>query len=75
MSIGTRNAPFELKVDDARGGLVAWKEIIAAAMFLTTDNATAQANRLLGSDRCIRIKPLLIFVSIDIRMVGHITHR
>ena len=29
------------------GGLIAWREAIKAAMFLTTDNATAQAKLLL----------------------------
>ena len=36
---------------------VGWREAIKAAMFLTTDNATAQAKLLLGPDRCLRIEP------------------
>ena len=38
-------------------GLVAWREAIKAAMFLTTDNATAQVKLLLGPERCVRIEP------------------
>jgi patatin-like phospholipase/acyl hydrolase len=57
LSIGTGNAPFSLSKSGVFAGLWAWKEIIKAAMFLTTDNATAQAKLLLGSDRCLRIEP------------------
>lgn len=56
-SIGTGNAPFELGRPDVFGGMWAWKEVIKAAMFLTTDNATAQAKLLLGPDRCVRLEP------------------
>lgn len=56
-SIGTGNAPFELSRPDVFGGMWAWKEVIKAAMFLTTDNATAQAKLLLGPDRCLRLEP------------------
>ncbi len=56
-SVGTGNAPFELKPPSVFGGLFSWKEIIKAAMFLTTDNATAQAKLLLGPDNCIRLEP------------------
>lgn len=56
-SIGTGNAPFELRKPDVFRGLVAWREAIKAAMFLTTDNATAQAKLLLGPDRCLRLEP------------------
>lgn len=56
-SIGTGNAPFELSRPDAFGGMWAWKEVIKAAMFLTTDNATAQAKLLLGPNRCLRLEP------------------
>lgn len=57
LSIGTGNPPFNLKIDDVHGGLIAWREAISAAMFLTTDNATAQAKLLLGPDRCLRLEP------------------
>jgi patatin-like phospholipase/acyl hydrolase len=56
-SIGTGNAPFELRKPDVFRGLVAWREAIKAAMFLTTDNATAQVKLLLGPDRCLRLEP------------------
>lgn len=57
LSIGTGNPPFHLKIDDVHGGLIAWKQVIEAAMFLTSDNATSQAKLLLGPDRCVRIEP------------------
>lgn len=57
LSIGTGNAPFELKVKDVHGGLISWKEVIKAAMYLTTDNTTAQARLLLGPDQCLRLEP------------------
>lgn len=57
LSIGTGNAPFALRRPAVFGGVWAWKEIINAAMFLTTDNATAQVKLLLGPDRCLRIEP------------------
>jgi len=56
-SIGTGNAAFALRKPDVFRGLIAWREAIKAAMFLTTDNATAQAKLLLGPDRCLRIEP------------------
>lgn len=57
LSIGTGNAPFSLSRSGVFAGLWAWKEIINAAMFLTTDNATAQVKLLLGPDRCLRLEP------------------
>ena len=57
LSVGTGNAAFELKTNAVLGGIWSWREIIKAAMFLTTDNATAQAKLLLGPDRCLRIEP------------------
>ena len=56
-SIGTGNAPFELSRPDVIGGIWAWKKIIKAAMFLTTDNAASQAMLLLGPDSCLRLAP------------------
>jgi patatin-like phospholipase/acyl hydrolase len=57
LSIGTGNAPFSLSSDKVMGGLIAWREAIKAAMFLTTDNATAQVQLLLGPERYLRIEP------------------
>ncbi|MEZ5896975.1 MAG: CBASS cGAMP-activated phospholipase [Parvularculaceae bacterium] len=65
LSIGTGNAPFELSKKDALAGLIAWREAIKAAMFLTTDNATAQVKLLLGPDRCLRIEPDEAAATID----------
>lgn len=56
-SIGTGNAPFTLSKDKVLSGLIAWREAIRAAMFLTTDNATAQVKLLLGPNRCLRLEP------------------
>ena len=58
LSIGTGNPPFELRPKAALGGAVSWRAAIKAAMFLTTDNATAQAKLLLGPDKCLRIEPV-----------------
>jgi uncharacterized protein len=57
LSIGTGNPPFELRKPNVFRGLVAWREVIKAAMFLTTDNSTAQVKLLLGPDQCLRIEP------------------
>lgn len=56
-SIGTGNPAFELAKPSVFGGLLSWKAVIKAAMFLTTDNATAQAKLLLGPEKCLRIEP------------------
>lgn len=57
LSIGTGNPPFSLSKEQTLRGLVAWREAIKAAMFLTTDNATSQAKLLLGPQRCLRLEP------------------
>lgn len=57
LSIGTGNLPFEIPLKEAKGGLFSWKEVIKAAMFLTTDNAHAQAALLLGPDKITRLEP------------------
>jgi len=56
-SIGTGNPAFSLKKRAVFGGLFAWRQIIKAAAFLTTDNFTAQAKLLLGPERCLRCEP------------------
>jgi uncharacterized protein len=66
LSIGTGNAPFTLSRAQIFSGLLAWKEVISAAMFLTTDNATAQAKLLLGPDKCVRIEPTKVDGEIDL---------
>lgn len=56
-SIGTGNAPYEISRFAVRGGFFQWKELIKGAMFLTTDNAQAQATLLLGPERILRLEP------------------
>ena len=57
LSIGTGNFPFEVTLKDAGKGLWAWREVIKGAMFLTTDNAHAQAALLLGPEKITRLEP------------------
>jgi predicted acylesterase/phospholipase RssA len=57
LSIGTGNFPFSITLSSARKGLWRWKEVIKGAMFLTTDNAHAQACLLLGPDKVLRLEP------------------
>jgi uncharacterized protein len=66
LSVGTGNAPFELRKPDIFRGLVAWHAAIKAAMFLTTDNATAQVKLLLGPEKCLRLEPSGAAASIEI---------
>lgn len=66
LSIGTGNVPFEIPLRDAKGGLFSWKEVIKAAMFLTTDNAHAQAALLLGPDKIVRLEPTEKAAGIDL---------
>lgn len=65
LSIGTGNAPFALKKVQIFSGLFAWREVIKAAMFLTTDNATAQAKLLLGPENCVRFEPTKLDAEIE----------
>src|SRR3546814_20030678 len=58
LSIGTGNPPFELRPKAAFGGAVSCLAAIKAAMFLTPDNATAQAKPLLGPHKCLRVDPV-----------------
>ncbi len=66
LSIGTGNAPFDLGRFAARGGLFRWKEIITGAMFLTTDNADAQAGLLIGPENIRRLSPIGKNAEIDL---------
>lgn len=66
LSIGTGNSPFELGRPDVFLGAFAWKAVIKAAMFLTTDNATAQAKLLLGPSRCLRVEPSGVDAQIEL---------
>ena len=57
LSIGTGSPPFRIERRRIFGGLYSWKNIIKAAMYLTTSNATSQANLILGPSRHIRLEP------------------
>jgi hypothetical protein len=57
LSIGTGNPPYKVSRYAIRGGLFSWREVIRGAIFLTTDNAQAQATLLLGPDRITRLEP------------------
>ncbi len=66
LSIGTGNSPFEITLKNAKKGLWDWKEVIKGAMFLTTDNALAQAALLLGPDKITRLEPSQEAAGIDL---------
>jgi uncharacterized protein len=57
LSIGTGNAPHDISAFALHGGLFEWREIVSGAMFLTTDNAQAQATLLLGPEKILRLEP------------------
>lgn len=57
LSIGTGNPPFVLERSNIFRGLISWRKIIECAMYLSTDNATAQAKLLLGPEQCLRLEP------------------
>jgi len=57
LSIGTGNFPFQITLKAAAKGVWSWREVIKAAMFLTTDNAHAQAALLLGPEKISRLEP------------------
>jgi patatin-like phospholipase/acyl hydrolase len=66
LSIGTGNAPYEIGKFAVRGGFFQWKELIKGAMFLTTDNAQAQATLLLGPENILRLEPTGAAAAIDL---------
>ncbi len=66
LSIGTGNAPYEIGQLAVRGGFFQWREIIKGAMFLTTDNAQAQATLLLGPENILRLEPKGDAAAIDL---------
>ena len=57
LSIGSGNPPYEFGPLAVRGGLFQWRDIVNGAVFLTTDNAQAQADLLLGPERILRLEP------------------
>jgi patatin-like phospholipase/acyl hydrolase len=56
-SIGTGNFPFRTALESAKKGIWGWRAVIKAAMYLTTDNALAQAGLLLGPENILRLEP------------------
>lgn len=66
LSIGTGNPPYEISKFASRGGFFQWREIILGAMYLTTDNAQAQATLLLGPEQILRIEPTGLGAGIDL---------
>lgn len=66
LSIGTGNQPWEISKMEARGGIYSWKTVIGGAMYLTADNALAQAGLLIGPERITRIEPSGNAANIDI---------
>ena len=66
LSIGTGNAPYDISAFALRGGLFQWREIIKGAIFLTTDNAQAQACLLLGPQNILRLEPRGVAAEIDL---------
>lgn len=66
LSIGTGNPPYEISRFATRGGIFQWREIILGAMYLTTDNAQAQATLLLGPDHILRLEPTGAAAAIDL---------
>lgn len=66
LSIGTGNIPFEITIREAKRGLWSWKKVIKAAMFLTTDNAHAQAGLLLGPEKITRLEPVAEAATIEL---------
>lgn len=57
LSFGTGNLPWQIALRKAGGGFWNWKMAVSAAMYLTSDNALAQAGLLIGPQRITRIEP------------------
>ncbi|MCY4082215.1 MAG: CBASS cGAMP-activated phospholipase [Caldilineaceae bacterium] len=56
LSTGCGNRPFTVgKFKKKLGGLLAWKDIVYAAMRLQSLNAVGQAGLLIGADRIVRV--------------------
>jgi len=57
LSIGTGSSQFEISRTAALLGIWSWRFALNAAMYLTTDNATAQAQLLIGHENVCRVDP------------------
>ena len=55
LSLGCGDNPYTVGVTKKRGGFLAWKDIILAAMRLQSHNALGQAGLLIGADRIVRV--------------------
>lgn len=56
LSVGCGNSPYTVGFIKLKlGGLLAWKDIIFAAMRLQSHNARGQAGLLIGADRILRV--------------------
>ena len=56
LSLGCGNSPYTIgKFKKKLGGLLAWTDIIFAAMRLQSQNALGQAGLLVGTDRIVRV--------------------
>lgn len=57
LSIGTGNPQPHLPQGAVRWGMFGWRNVIATAMYLTTDTALSQARLLLGWNKVVRVEP------------------
>lgn len=60
LSLGCGGEPYTVAGSKVRhGGMIAWRDIISAAMNLQSQNALGQAGLLIGANRVIRVTPTL----------------
>lgn len=60
LSLGCGGEPYTVGDWKVRyGGLIAWSDVISAAMSLQSQNALGQAGLLIGADRVVRVTPTL----------------
>jgi len=57
LSIGTGNPQPRIPQTAVRAGMFGWRNVLATAMYLTTDTALSQARLLLGWENVVRIEP------------------
>lgn len=60
LSLGCGGEPYTVGGWKVRyGGMIAWSDVISAAMSLQSQNALGQAGLLIGADRVVRVTPTL----------------
>ena len=60
LSLGCGEEPYTVAGSKVRyGGMIAWMDVISAAMSLQSQNALGQAGLLIGADRVVRVTPTL----------------